>query len=242
MSALARLVARATGQSAPGLTPRLPARFETAPDEIGMTEPRVPAPGPVATAEAPDSPPRPATLAARAPDPGLQRAFPDGPELVAVAPSENSRPPSTTVLPSPPAPLVRETAPISSPLHRAALPPSPPLVAAVTPQPALPAGQAPPSVTLGSPALGAPPEPLFPPLSPRAMPAPQPASAPDRPTAQAMTRPAAAPPAPQPPEITVHIGRLHVVTEARVPRAPPDRPAKRADTLSDYLRGKGGAA
>lgn len=251
MSALARLVARATGQAATGLTPRLPARFETAPGdpaapiETAATEPAAPASRSAPAAEAPENPPRPAPPAARAPDPNPLGASLDRPEPVAATHPGHPRSPETTVPPSPPGPLLRETASPVLPLHHAALPPAPPPFDTLASRPAPPAEQAPQTLPRGDLATSAPPEPLLPPAPPRATPPSQQARAPDGPAAPAMTRLAAAAPAPQPPEITVHIGRLHVVTEpreARVPRATAERPAPRADTLSDYLRGKGSAS
>jgi hypothetical protein len=92
-------------------------------------------------------------------------------------------------------------------------------------------------------ALGPLPEPLLPPAPPRAAPAPDEAPAPARSAIPTLPRRTVAPPAPEPPEITVHIGRLHVVAaprDTREPRAAAERPRPRADMLSDYLRGKDG--
>jgi hypothetical protein len=83
--------------------------------------------------------------------------------------------------------------------------------------------------------LGPPPDPLLPP-------APLlPATAPN----EAHTTPQTAPrkpagPAPAPPEINIHIGRLHVVAEQVWPEPARPRPRRSTTTLSDYLRGKEG--
>lgn len=255
MTALARLLARATGQAAPGLRPRLPARFETP----GAEPPRgfetvstesAPAPGERSAEPAGPASSRRAPRAQAIDRPRAQgeRTTPAHTSFEAAdLPPKTSPPKGITPgrRPASPPPLMPEPGPkdladapgaattddamAAGPAPRAAAPRS-----AETQEPAPPRRR----VDL---TLGPLPEPLLPPVPPRRAPAPHEAR-PDAPrlsgtTASSTARVAAAP---EPPEITVHIGRLHVVTEPQKSRTVPERPrrARHAATLGDYLRGK----
>lgn len=246
---LTQLVGRATGAIAPGLRPRLPAMFESAPVPDGLTEiasemlarpahadhqppPRPLAPAatgnPPAPAAALDQPPAPAQATAASPDlPG---------PLLDVA--ETVSPPRPTARPGHEAPALR-------PGDLRAPPPTWPTVgdgpeARNGPRDAAPlAAMLPPAATASprreAPAalLPAPPDTRLDALVVGRLAADRPQVA--KHTARAAASPQTAVTAE--PEIAIHIGRLDIRTE-------PERPAPRRaaapsalPSLSDYLRG-----
>lgn len=250
MSALSRLLARAGGQQgvAQTLRPRLPSRFEGTVGEasdgfetVTETERAMPAApaeaGPAPSVQAPRSAPSPGSLD-RA---GRAERMPSTSNIEQAAPEVGAIQRDTT---PPPSLLAAE---------RAALPePRTPSVSASTPlppeNPHRPAFRETDSAPLSGPAapvsaarnLDPLPQRLQPPASPPKQQATHLARTTNAaPRAAAPRTPAPVAP-PQPPEITVHIGRLHVVTEAPRSRPPQERaqPRRASAALGAYLSGK----
>jgi len=250
MTALARLLARATGQAAAGLRPRLPARFEaggggdtggfeTVTEETLITSSVAHASSMSAgtSVRHRETPlPQPSTLPDAAPSSSHPARAPDKSSPLASDP--DTPPPS-----KPPSPLFPETAshqksqspmtpppPDATPEIDSAVPTTQTALSDATPQPRKPIDTT----------LGPLPERLQPvaPADPktvlheahfdRAMPGPTQRRAGADAAADAL------------PDITVHIGRLHVVTQPAKPHTAPERaqPRRAAATLGNYLRGK----
>ncbi len=244
MSLLTRLVARATGRAAAGLTPRLPGRFETGsagaepPEVHGRT---VAAPARAAEAVRREAPlprtarhsegPAPEGQETRAPAALSERSAPDLPEpLPPPAETPNAGRAEPRQAPEPPGPIVAAQAGHDTPEDREAarqhLPPGPPLRG---PKPQRPAVERAPDVLLSEP----------PPFDRRRRPSDP---------GGEIRPPFRAPPvtrnrqtaAPEPPEITVHIGRIDVVMtpdERKGAKRAEPRPPRMTD-LGDYLRGR----
>lgn len=242
---LQRLVGRATGQVSEGLQPRLPARFESATREPGLNEIRSeesPAPSPPAASEPEVSTP----LSRRAHAPAIdapaepmqppaapvEGTFPSTPTEVHVAgqPIDHAPPPADLEAAAP-APLLPQIAAMQTfsaeTPHRESTKQIPGGASQVLNAETVPVRPDPPR---------SPPEPLLP-ADTAASPLEAPAIAPATPRTEAAPIPDNA----EPPEITIHIGRLDIRTEAQKP-SPPKRPAtqpRAMPSLSDYLRGSG---
>lgn len=252
MSVLARLVARATGQASPGLAPHLPGRFETVPGDwsgsFEVQERNAAAPPPAGETVRPrmDAPPRPPSLAA-----GEESAQP-GPERPRSLISERAAavdparvPPLDAASADPPrhdGPRALESA--EPPPDRTKAPAGPAAEGTERPGPMMPRRAAPEGAPFRwSAEIVAAPEPLLPDAPPtldRAM-RPDPPDRAQRPPFQAppFTRAGRVAPA-EPPEITVHIGRIDVVAsseERKAPRRPESR-RPQMTALGDYLRGR----
>lgn len=253
MSALGRLLARAGGQAASGLRPRLPGRFEAPARDadagfeiLTQTEPAAP---PTYDAEAPARAERQSTPPPDLLDQQKQVARTSNP-LESEIPETASRTAPRAEVASPPAPLQPEPS-----IARPSVAPTNPDQPGVSNKPPPQAASDPPPdlktpVVITQPRAQSPLGPLPDRLQP---PSPQSAELPPHLTPPASaTRPAPARrtpvPAtpPEPPEITVHIGRIHVAADTpktTTPRPVNDRPQRprSASNLRDYLRGKGGS-
>lgn len=253
MTALARLLARASGQAATGLRPRLSARFEAgAGDDTGgfetITE-ETTAPATIAPAPSVSAGPSARQGEMPSPQPSTPTDAAPSSRRLARAPGRSPRSapdPRSAPHTEPPSPLLPETAVRREPQPPGAPPDATPAIETTSPtaQAAGPDPAPQPRQTIdptrGS-ALGPMPERLQPLAPADPQPAPHemhfdhaiPATTPRRAGAADAAAPA-------PPDITVHIGRLHVVAQPAKPRIAPERPQPRraAATLGDYLRGK----
>ncbi|MHA6262314.1 hypothetical protein ACXYMO_03855 [Arenibacterium sp. CAU 1754] len=250
MTALARLLARATGQADAGLRPRLPARFEAGGggDTVGfetITEETMATP---TDAPAPSARADTSVRQGETPSPQASPRADAAPSLRRSAQVHDTSPRSASVPgpaphPEPPSPLLPETA-----TRREAQPPMAP-----PPPDATPAGETTGPSTHAEhpdptpqprqpidPALGPLPERLQPLAPAEPQPAPHEMHLDQAMPGPTPRRAGADTAAPAPPDITVHIGRLHVVAQPSKPRSAPERPQPRraTATLGDYLRGK----
>lgn len=253
MSVLARLVARATGQLAPGLAPRLPGRFETAPGAWGgsfeVQERNVTAPPPADATqrlrtEAPPPPPAPAA-AKQNTESGSRRPQPLMPERT-TAVDQAPLPPSDAASAETPRRAQPQAPDVAEPPPDHGVAPAKPAAEGVeAPGSRLRRAKPEGAPTHLSAEIVAAPEPLLPKASPTAD-----RSGRSDPPHRVQSPPFQAPPyarsgraAPaEPPEITVHIGRIDIVASPEEPKAPrrakPRRP--QMTELGDYLRGREG--
>ncbi len=252
MTALTRLLARATGHSAAGLRPRLPARFETGAGGVTggfetITEETMANP---AVAAAPSTSADTSVRQVEMPTPQTSAPSDAVPLNRRPAPAPDRSPrlasdPEPAPHTEPPSPLLPETAIRRD--SQSAMSPRDTTPASENNAPTTPAelpDPPPQHRRTIAPTLGPPPERLQPVAPADPQPAPhdvhfdQAMPGPTRRRASADTA------TPAPPDITVHIGRLHVVAQPAKPRTAPERPQQRraTATLGDYLRGKGDAS
>lgn len=242
MSVLTRLVARATGQAAPGLTPRLPGRFEIgggAGEPLEVHERTVFTPrSPAASHEAPPlrqaprgESPAVESREARAPAPQSERPAPEAPEPVAPRMEKPEPARAEPQTPSEPLELIVTTrTDRDAPVEREA--PEHPLPSRIVEgEPDLRRDTMERSLEV-------------------LLPGPPPADRTRRPSEPDGAMPAlvrALPvsrnrqaAAPEPPEITVHIGRIDVVMapEERKAAKRPEPRRPQMTELGDYLRGR----
>jgi hypothetical protein len=234
MGVLARLVARATGQAPPALRPRLRSRFEGSPG-TGLveeaTERAAPPASPSREAPVPhetrrEEPPLERPLAASGAAEPLGRV---AEEHRRAAPIERETPTARPRAPHPaPPPALMPAEPLQAEAQRPA-PAAPtrgvPARVELAREPTVLAGRAPPL--------------LLDPAPPSAIRWPEPST-------EAVAGGVAAPPvgaraaseAPTP-EISIHIGRIELRSDAPKPERAARRTRPAVPSLGDYLRGKG---
>ncbi len=244
MSVLTRLVARAKGQAAPGLTPRLPGRFETGSggdEPMEVHERTAAGPAPVPEAARREAPP------GRQTPRGHHAASATGKRPAAAQPFKATAPEAQGPLapriaePVParaeprtrpePVELIVTTRASQAPPAHPDVPPSP-----LSPRAERPSGERRDATRENAPEVLLPDAP--PPVERRRPPDPAGARSPPVRTAPIGRNRQAA--APEPPEITVHIGRIDVVMapEERKGAKRPEPHRPQMTELGDYLRGR----